>query len=336
MGAFFAVVAAIFFVLGGIALALPWRGAVAWAERRPASAGEASRRYLLLLLMPVLLSGVFVLSLLGPWDAAVCRQLHDACLDRISGWRLPVELGLPLGLVAVLAFGRLARPYLVAVLARPLPAAALSTALEMKWRAVHDEVLYRCGALPPVFVVRSEAPVCYVRGMLGIRLFVSDGLLETLDHDELVGAMCHEVAHWRRGDLPAGLLAYLCHCLLFFMPTSRPCYLRYLESRELAADDWAVVRTDKPLALAAALAKVGRSAAPAPGAVGYASGGPLLERRLARLLGPPAESLEASPGVLVRLAPAILGLAATGSLMALHLVLEGWGRGLLTTLGVID
>lgn len=336
MWGFAAIVTAIFFVLGGVALALPWHGVVAWAERRPVGADEASRRYVALLVAPVALVGVFVLSLLGPWDAAVCRQLHDACLERISGWRVPIELAVVLVLVAVLAVGRLAKPYLASHWTQPLQSVTIAASLDAEWQAVQREVWQRCGATPPMHVVGGDLPVCHLRGLVKPHMVVSVGLLRTLDHDELVGALCHEVAHWRRGDLPLGLLAYICHCLLFFMPTSRRCYRRYLEEREVAADDWAVAQTGKPLALAAALAKVGRAASASPGLVSHAAGGPLLQRRLERLIAPaPAIALPARAS-LARLLPMGLGMLAAGSLMALHLVLEGWGRGLLATLGVID
>lgn len=336
MWGFAALVAAIFFVLGGVALALPWHGVVAFAERRSVGADEASRRYVALLITPVALVGVFVLSLLGPWDAAVCRQLHDACLARISGWRVPIELAVTLMLVAVLAFGRLAKPYLASPWTRPLQPVMIAASLDAGWQAVQREVRQRCGATPPMHVVGGDLPVCQLRGLVKPHMVVSAGLLQTLDHDELVGALCHEVAHWRRGDLPLGSLAYVCYCLLFFMPTSRRCYRRYLEEREVAADDWAVVQTGKPLALAAALAKVGRAGPPSSAPVGQASGGPLLQRRLERLIAPTPAIAEPPRAPLARLLPMGLGMLAAGSLMALHLVLEGWGRGLLATLGVID
>jgi Zn-dependent protease with chaperone function len=334
MWGFVALVAVTFFVLGGLALALPWRGVVALSERRPAESTQAAARYVALLVAPIGLLGLFVLSLLGPWDAAICQQLHDACLERISAWRLPGELGVALAIVAVISAGRLAKPYLSA--GQALPRAALTPDLDAKWQRICSEINARCGTMPPLILVRSEQPVCHVRGLFAPRLYLSSALLETLDHDELVGAVTHEVAHLRRGDLPVGLLAYISHCLLFFMPSSRHCYGRYLEERELAADDWAVAHTGKPLALASALAKVGRAVPVSPRSVGYASGGPLLERRLERLLAPACSAMDAPRGRLALLLPVTLSLATAGSLMAMHLVLEAWGRGLLATLGVID
>ncbi|MNS04989.1 heat shock protein HtpX [compost metagenome] len=333
MWGFAALVVAIFFVLGGLALALPWRGVVAWAERHSTGAAEASSRYVWLLAAPVALIGLFVFSLLGPWDAAVCRQLHDACLDRISGWRLPTELAAVLLGVAVLAVGRLSKPYLAAAWARPLRRVSLFGPLKSKWTAVHSEVNRRCGATPLVVAMEDEALVCHVRGALKPQLYVSTGFIASLDHDELVGAVCHEIAHVRRGDLPLGLLAYVCHCLLFFMPTSRGCYQGYLDMRELAADDWAVAQTGKPLALAAALGKVGRAASLTPGKAGY---GALLQRRIKRLLTPEPPTPVVARGRMARALPVLLAPVVAGSLMALHLVLESWGRGLLATLGVID
>lgn len=334
MWAFVALVAVTFFVLGGLALALPWRGVVALSERRPAESTQAASRYVALLVAPVGLLALFVLSLLGPWDAAICQQLHDACLDRISSWRVPGELGLALAIVSVIAIGRLARPYFSA--RQVLPVAELPPALQAKWRRIHGEVESRCGTVPALVTVQSDQPVCHVKGMISPRLYLSAVLLEALDHDELVGAVSHEVAHLRRRDLPMGLLAYVSHCLLFFMPSSRHCYRRYLEERELAADDWAVAHTGKPLALASALAKAGRSAPLRPNSIGYVSGGPLLERRLERLLTPVQRALDGPRGRLALLLPVALSLATAGSLMALHLVIEAWGRGLLATLGVID
>lgn len=179
--------------------------------------------------------------------------------------------------------------------------------------------------LPTVVLVSEPEDVLQVKGLWRPTLIVSEALLRELDPDELIGALCHEAAHLKRGDLWVGFALYLCQCALFFMPTSRTCYRRYLGERERAADEWAIARTGKPLALASAITKVAQRRGHGPAQV-----------RVERLLQGTSQRWSHP-----RLGTSFVTLALLGVgislpfLTDLHHPLEAWGRDVLMLLGVL-
>ncbi len=202
----------------------------------------------------------------------------------------------------------------------------MPTDLTAKWQQAKTEA-ERCSgmSLPPVVLVSDPEHVLQVKGLSRPTLILSETLLRELDPDELVGALCHEAAHLKRGDLWLGFALYLCQCLLFFMPTSRTCYQRYLEERERAADEWAIARTGKPLALASALTKVAQLTGHGPALARVEH---LLEGT-SRLWSHPRFGATA---LTLSLLAAGLGIPF---LSGLHHPLESWGRNILMLLGVL-
>lgn len=336
MSPFLILTGLLFFLLGGLALALPWRGVVALVEYFPAKQRPGAMAYAFLLMAPVVFLLAFIVILLGPWDSEVCRSLQDACLEQVTHWAVPTWVGLGLGVACFLVGGRAVKPYLTR--ARPtLALAVLPADLGSKWEMSKVEVERLCGMdVPPLLVVEAPAHACYLVGPLSNRLIMSEAVLRDLEPDELVGAVAHEMAHLRRGDLWVGPLAFLCYCLLLFMPISHRCYSGYLAARERAADDWAIAHTASPIALASALGKVRRLAAAGTPA---AAGGQLLAGRLQRLLagdlsrGPRTRS--GAIGFSLVLTATALPLL-TPTLAELHHLLEPIGRGVLTALGIVS
>ncbi|MNR78914.1 heat shock protein HtpX [compost metagenome] len=320
---FILIFSAIFFVLGGLILALPWKGVVALVERAHRPAVPQDRHYALLLVLPLVILIGFVTVILGPWETEVCQALQDACLERITAWQLPWEVGVALGIVGIVAVGRMIKPYLAR---RGMAIVPMPAGLKAKWQLAKTEA-ERCSGmrLPPLVLVREPEHLLQVKGLSKPTLVLSETLLRELDPDELVGALCHEAAHLKRGDLWLGFALYLCQCLLFFMPTSRQCYQRYLDERERAADEWAIARTGKPLALASALTKVAQLTGHGPALV-------RVERLLegtSRLWNHPRFGVAA---LTFSLLVAGLGLPF---LSELHHPLESWGRNVLMLLGVL-
>lgn len=336
MSPFLILTGLLFFVLGGLVLALPWGGVVALVERAPVPYRPGAAGYTFLLTAPVVLLLAFVVILLGPWDSEVCRALQDACLEQVTNWQVPAWVGVGLGLACLVVGGRAIKPYLLRI-RQPLASIALPDDTVSKWGHVRTEVQRLCGAeLPPLCVVSTPRHACHIEGPIVPRLIVSEAVLRDLDPEELVGAMSHELAHLRSGDLWWGHLAFLCYCLLFFMPASRRCYSGYLAARERAADDWAIARTGGPLALASALGKVRRLAKDPPAGT---TGGQVLVGRIQRLLGevPSRGSRARTEVVGYGLVLAAMTLPfLTPTLSELHHVLEPLGRGVLTALGIVS
>lgn len=326
----------LFFLLGGLALALPWHGVVALVEFLSAKQRLGATAYASLLAAPVVILLAFVFVLLGPWESEVCRSLQDACLEQVTHWTLPTWVGLGLGAACLLVGGRAIKPYLVRT-RPPFEHAALPMDLAPKWEMISAEVERLCGMkVPPLQVLASPRSACFLVGPLRTRLFLSEAVLRSLEPDELVGAVAHELAHQRRGDLWWGPMAFLCYCLLFFMPVSHRCYSGYLAARERAADDWAIAHTGRPLALAAALGKVRRLAiADLP----EATGGQLLAGRLHRLLAGASTGQPRLRAASFGYAFALVLIALpwlTPAIAELHHTLEPIGREVLTVLGIVS
>lgn len=325
MTLFVLLVALVFFILGGLLLALPWRGFVALVEVLPAPMEPLDDRYALLLIAPVVLAFALVLAVLGPWDWEACRALHEACLERISSWRVPPALGLGLVATILLVVGRVSWPYM-ARRAASLAKTELSASHRARYEPARSEVQRLCAAeLPAAFLSTEPGAICRVEGMWRPRLVLSEAVFELLDAEELVGALSHELAHIKRGDLLVGLLAYVCHCLLFFVPGTRRCYQRYLEEREYAADAWAAERTGRPLALAAAIAKVAGDGC-----------GEVTRRRIERLM-------TTAPSLVLfrwhRFVTLLASVLAVGfgavAVASFHHPVEAWSQAVLVGLGVL-
>ncbi len=94
---------------------------------------------------------------------------------------------------------------------------------------------------------------------VGVRrpvLLLDEGFVATLDDAEVEGVIAHELAHMARRDNLIALLFGLARDLTFFIPGGTWAVRRLLVERELAADQAAIARTNRPGALAAGLVKV--------------------------------------------------------------------------------
>lgn len=254
-----ATVSLLLFLALSLLMLLPWWTVIKMAEWRLThrSPADQARAYFWLLVAPI--GGLFGLLLItfGPWDADFCERLHQTCLNHIRALHLPGPLVALLGLLVTgvaIRFLRLVRPTRLEVEMK-----AVSPEQRAKWERVVTRLKEVAKMQIPDLVIATETHgVCQVRGVFSPRVVVSQDLLDGLTDYELTGAIAHELAHIRRGDLLLGYLMAACHHVLFYLPISRYCYLRWKEAREFACDDQAVAWTGKPLALASALVKAAR------------------------------------------------------------------------------
>ena len=106
----------------------------------------------------------------------------------------------------------------------------------------------------------------------------------------LRGAVAHELAHVERGDLITNCIEAAVLCLFWWNPSLHMIRNAVAENREMACDDWAVIKTKNVGEYASALVSCAERAltpglsAPAPAASLGVTGGPSgLGRRIARL-----------------------------------------------------
>jgi len=109
-------------------------------------------------------------------------------------------------------------------------------------------------------VATSRAVACTV-GLWRHQILLSAGLLTALSPAEIRAVVSHEWGHVSRRDPLRLVLLRWCSELLWFLPIVRVLALESARAMEEAADDVAVVLTEQPLDLAAALVKAAQAQA---------------------------------------------------------------------------
>ena len=115
------------------------------------------------------------------------------------------------------------------------------------------------GEPPDIQIVEDDDPA--IHSVIGRdpAIYVTTGLLRSLEPAELRAAIAHEVAHMRRGRRPLLMVAYVVRVLLFFSPGTLVAFRKAAAEEEKICDDWAAEATGRPDALAAALEKLRHS-----------------------------------------------------------------------------
>lgn len=109
-------------------------------------------------------------------------------------------------------------------------------------------------------VVPDERILVAVTGIGPRRILVSERALCAMDSDELEASVAHELGHIRRRHRPVLLLASVLAALGRPIPGTRRAERELAFSLERDADEFAVVRTRDPLALASAICKAAAGA----------------------------------------------------------------------------
>lgn len=104
--------------------------------------------------------------------------------------------------------------------------------------------------------IETSERAAFCAGYLRPRVYLSRGILEELNHDELRAVVAHERHHLQRRDPLRRLVARALADGLFFLPILRRTSLRYVDLGELAADQAAVAAIDDRRPLASALLKL--------------------------------------------------------------------------------
>ncbi len=119
-----------------------------------------------------------------------------------------------------------------------------------------DEALHSLPlARPKTVIIDDDEMVLFSSTGRTAMVFVSSGLLQALDGEQVRAALAHEIAHIIRSRRPVLLAAFLLRMLLFFNPLVLVEFRRAVRNEEKICDDMAVAATGRPDALAATLKK---------------------------------------------------------------------------------
>jgi Zn-dependent protease with chaperone function len=192
---------------------------------------------------------------LGLGLGGLLHFIGQACLSRAPFWDALLGVTLPLGMALVMlgAFGLgLLR---VILMARNVAHSAVPAGPQLQTLA--DDLARRLGAARPRVLLRpAHQPLAFTSGVVQSTVLLSTWMVEHLDQHELEAVLAHELEHIARRDYLVICLATILRDAFFYLPTSRVVFRQLQQEKELACDDLAVGVTQRPLALASALAKV--------------------------------------------------------------------------------
>jgi len=262
------------------------------------------------------------------------------CLSRAPSWDalLGVALPLAMGLIALGALG-LGMVRLM-LMTRVVTRNAVWAGPELQ--AFADELAQRLGTTRPrLLLCAYHRPLAFTCGLFRPTVLLSTWMVEHLDRRELEAVLAHELEHVARRDYVLIWLATMLRDAFFYLPTSWTAYRQLQHEKELACDDLVVGATQRPLALASALAKVWQHTVEGPR---LARGGTAqrlvgvdesINGRIERLLaahGPTASTPRLRLGTLGVSMSALIGLLVLEA-VNVTLILASMGCGPLLPLG---
>lgn len=125
------------------------------------------------------------------------------------------------------------------------------------WLAVRSYVAERLVGEGPLgsSIVQDDEVVIATSRVGRARVMVSDVAFDVMDEDELVAGLSHELGHLRRRHRPVLVLASILAAVGRLVPGTVLAERALVLSLERDADDYAIRRTQNPLALASAICK---------------------------------------------------------------------------------
>jgi len=152
---------------------------------------------------------------------------------------------------------------------------------------VLSRVALRLGLQHRVTRVEDHSAYALTAGFLHPQIFVSSGLVDLLEEDEVEAVLCHEFCHLLQHDPLRRLIGRALRRALFFLPVAADLWARHLTAAELAADGRVVAAQGRD-SLAGALLKIIDSE-PQLGSLASEVGvNSILDLRVAQLLDPQA------------------------------------------------
>lgn len=109
---------------------------------------------------------------------------------------------------------------------------------------------------PHILVLEDDDCVLFSTTGRNATVFVSTGLIKTLNKEQLQAAIAHEMAHIARNKKPLLIAVFLLRVIMFFNPVVLLEFRRLVQEEEKICDDMAVAFTKNPHALSEALKKL--------------------------------------------------------------------------------
>lgn len=111
------------------------------------------------------------------------------------------------------------------------------------------------GEKTDVFILDDEEPLLYSVTSGKSAVFLSTGLINTLNAEQIKAAVAHEIAHIQRNKRPLLIVVFFFRVLMFFNPVVLLEFRRIVQEEEKICDDIAISITGAPHALAETLKK---------------------------------------------------------------------------------
>lgn len=106
---------------------------------------------------------------------------------------------------------------------------------------------------PRVLIVSGDGPAISSTSGRSPGIFISKGLFEALDREQLKAALLHEMAHIERNKKPLLITVFLFRVMMFFNPVVLLIFRKVVQEEEMICDDLSASRTKNPHALARVL-----------------------------------------------------------------------------------
>lgn len=111
---------------------------------------------------------------------------------------------------------------------------------------------------PDIFVLDDDDFVLFSTTGRKAAVYVSTGVIHTLNVDQIQAAVVHEIAHIERNKKPLLLIVFVFRVIMFFNPVVLIEFRRLVQEEEKICDDMAVILTKKPHAMSEVLEKLYR------------------------------------------------------------------------------
>jgi len=281
-----------------------------WSQRR--------RVQLSVLAMPSVLLGLGV--------GGLHHFLGSLCLMGYPLWDVLLGPMIPLGMGAI-ALGAICLGFLRLLFMRRV-VTHNTIFVRSDIQALADVLAQRVHAIPPrVFLCLRNQPLAFTYGIFRPTIILSTWMVEHLDLRELEAVLAHELEHVARRDYLMVWLSMILRDAFFYLPSCQTAYQQLQREKELACDDMAVRVTQRPLALASALAKVWQNIVAEPPFAVSSVAQSLIKReeplhgRIARLLSSSSSKVQTTSSQKNTLGTKVVVLSILLSIFSIHVVI---------------